>query len=59
MSTSLEIGTGNLNASPAGRLELRELAGIVTSSLSDGGLDRMTASRIEEFLSPVALTAHL
>ncbi|MGH3524678.1 MAG: hypothetical protein ACRDU4_18090 [Mycobacterium sp.] len=59
MSSPLEVRTENLTTLPAERLEVRELAAIVTSTLPRSGLDRMTNSRIEEFLTPVALTAHL
>ena len=40
-------------------LEVGELADVLTATLVDRGLDRMTASRVEELLTPVALTAHL
>ncbi|MGH3694897.1 MAG: hypothetical protein ACRDRX_13075 [Pseudonocardiaceae bacterium] len=59
MSTPLEVRTENPTTVPTERLEVRELAAIVTRTLPGGGLDRMTASRVEEFLTPVALTAHL
>lgn len=50
MAAPLEVRTEDLTTS-AERLEVRELAAIVTGSLPGGGLDRMTASRIEEFLT--------
>ena len=44
----------------AERAEVAELASIVTRTLPEAGaLDRMTPSRLEEFMTPVALTAHL
>ncbi|QBI53984.1 hypothetical protein [Streptomonospora litoralis] len=36
-----------------------ELAGIITRTLPEGGIDRMTDERIEEILAVPALTAHL
>lgn len=59
MSAPLEVRPEDLTALPAERLEVRELSAIVTCTLPGGGLDRMTNSRVEEFLTPVALTAHL
>lgn len=59
MSAPLEVRTENLTTVPAERLEIRELAALVIGTLPGGGLDRMTTSRVEEFLTPVALTAHL
>ncbi|MGK4593940.1 hypothetical protein [Amycolatopsis sp. WAC 04197] len=42
------------------RLEVAELAALVAETVPvRNGLDRMTPSRLEEFLTPVALTAHL
>lgn len=59
MSAPLGVSTEDLTAVPVERLEIRELGAIVTGTLPGGGLDRMTTSRVEEFLTPVALTAHL
>ena len=59
MSAPLEVRKEKLTAVPLARLEVRELGAIVTGTLPGGGLDRMTTSRVEEFLTPVALTAHL
>ncbi|MGC7102948.1 hypothetical protein ACPZ19_50520 [Amycolatopsis lurida] len=42
------------------RLEVDELAILVAETVPGrNGLDRMTKPRLEEFLTPVALTAHL
>lgn len=42
------------------RLEVTELAALVAETIPvRNGLDRMTPSRLEEFMTPVALTAHL
>ncbi len=45
---------------PAERVEVAELTSLVTRTLPEAGaLDRMTPRRLEEFMTPVALTAHL
>ncbi|MGH8907659.1 MAG: hypothetical protein ACRD0K_14330 [Egibacteraceae bacterium] len=59
MSASLDVHTEDLRDAPAERMEIRELASIVTKVLPEDGLDRMTTRRLEEFMTPVALTAHL
>lgn len=42
------------------RAEVSELASLVTRTLPEAGaLDRLTPCRLEEFMTPVALTAHL
>lgn len=42
------------------RADVAELVNVVTRSLPEASaLDRMTPCRMEEFMTPVALTAHL
>lgn len=43
----------------AERVEIGELADIITRTLPEGGMDRMTDKRVEELLAAPALTAHL
>ncbi|WP_125788051.1 MULTISPECIES: hypothetical protein [unclassified Amycolatopsis] len=58
---SVSLGTQSKEiAAPDERLEVTELAALVAETISvRNGLDRMTPSRLEEFMTPVALTAHL
>ncbi len=45
---------------PVDQLDAAALAALVAEPVPDRcGLDRMTPRRLEEFLTPVALTAHL
>lgn len=59
MSASLDSDTKDLTQVSVERMAIHELASIVTKTLTDSGLDRMTSRRLEEFMTPVALTAHL
>jgi hypothetical protein len=41
------------------RIGIGALVDIMTRTLPEGGMDRMTSRRIEELLAVAALTAHL
>lgn len=43
----------------AGRIEIGDLADVMTRTLPEGGMDRMTSKQVEELLAVPALTAHL
>ncbi len=59
MSASLDSDTKDLTQVSVERMAIHELASIVTTTFTDSGLDRMASRRLEEFMTPVALTAHL
>ncbi len=44
MAASLEVRTEDLADVPADRMESRELADLMTKTLPEGSLDRMTAA---------------
>ncbi|MFB7630431.1 hypothetical protein ACFC0M_05705 [Streptomyces sp. NPDC056149] len=43
----------------ADRTEVHDLAQIMTRTLPEAGMDRMTSARVEEVLAVPALTAHI
>lgn len=43
----------------AGRIEIGDLADVMTRTLPEDGMDRMTSEQVEELLAVPALTAHL
>lgn len=55
----LNILKGSTVEHAADRVSIGDLADIMTRTLPDGGLDRMTSERVEELLAVPALTAHL
>ncbi|MGH3684734.1 MAG: hypothetical protein ACRDRU_22990 [Pseudonocardiaceae bacterium] len=58
MSPVLGIGCQSTTVVPV-QADVPELLAVVVSTLPGAGLDRMTGGRLEEFMTPVALTAHL
>ncbi len=59
MSTPLDVRTETTTETPLKRLEVRDLANIMTRTLPEDGMDRMTSQHVEEILAVPALTAHL
>ncbi len=57
--TQLDVCTAEITESTVVRLEIGALVDIVTRTLPEGGMDRMTSKQVEELLAVPALTAHL
>lgn len=57
LSTAIDTSPAEVTTE---RAEVAELVSLVARTLPEAGaLDRMTPCRLEEFMTPVALTAHL
>lgn len=58
LTIQLDVRTAEITDS-AVRMKIDALRDIMTRTLPEGGMDRMTSKRVEELLAVPALTAHL
>ncbi|MBB5159651.1 hypothetical protein [Saccharopolyspora phatthalungensis] len=59
MSAPAKTQTGGVSAVPAEPMTIDALAGVVSRTLQQDGMDRMTNKQVEEILSVPALTGHI
>jgi hypothetical protein len=59
LATPTDVHAGSAVDVAAEPVVISELASVMTHTLSDGGMDRMTDRRVEELLAVPALTAHI